>query len=265
MNLPRPNLPASTRPRLMVAPNGARRTKADHPALPMHPGEIAAEAAACQKAGAHALHLHVRDAKGRHSLDAGRYREAIAAVQEAAPGLDIQITTEAVGIYSVDAQLETLQSVRPKEASVSVREIARAPDLAPRLYAFCAEAGIVVQHILYSREDLALLLDWRAKGIVPKGPPSVLLVLGRYTPPAEADAQTLAAFVAALPGDIGPWMVCAFGKSEQARLVEAARMGGDLRLGFENNIARPDGTPAASTAANLQALVARLKAEAPSP
>ena len=32
---------------LGVAPNGARRTKADHPALPMTPAEVARAAAAC--------------------------------------------------------------------------------------------------------------------------------------------------------------------------------------------------------------------------
>ena len=69
---------------LTVAPNGARRNKADHPGLPTTPVEITAEAARCQNAGAAMLHLHVRDAAGRHTLDPGRYSDAIAAVNEAA-------------------------------------------------------------------------------------------------------------------------------------------------------------------------------------
>ena len=52
-----------------AAPNGARRTEADHPALPLGPDELAREAAACREAGATVPHLHVRDAAGRHSLD----------------------------------------------------------------------------------------------------------------------------------------------------------------------------------------------------
>ena len=39
-------------PRIMVAPNGARRTKADHPRLPISAEEIATTAAACFAAGA---------------------------------------------------------------------------------------------------------------------------------------------------------------------------------------------------------------------
>ena len=86
---------------IAVAPNGARRGKADHPRLPLTLDEIAHEAARCREAGAAMLHLHVRDAEGRHVLDAGLYRETIAAVRCAA-GADflIQITTEAVGRYA---------------------------------------------------------------------------------------------------------------------------------------------------------------------
>ena len=79
---------------IIAAPNGARRGKADHPNLPMNIEEIAAEAAACQQAGAAVLHLHVRDSNGAHSLDAGLYRAASEAIAISAPGMVVQITTE---------------------------------------------------------------------------------------------------------------------------------------------------------------------------
>jgi uncharacterized protein (DUF849 family) len=62
---------------VMVAPNGARRTKADHPHLPLTPAVIAREAELCAAAGATVLHVHVRDQDGRHSLDPTLYRAAI--------------------------------------------------------------------------------------------------------------------------------------------------------------------------------------------
>ena len=80
---------------LAVAPNGARKTKADHPALPITPAELAATAAACAEAGAAMIHLHVRDADQRHSLDVEAYRAAIAAVRSAVgEDLVIQATSE---------------------------------------------------------------------------------------------------------------------------------------------------------------------------
>ena len=61
-------------PRLMVAPNGARRTKADHQAIPVMIPETVETAKSCAAAGAGAMHLHVRDTEQRHVLDAGMYR-----------------------------------------------------------------------------------------------------------------------------------------------------------------------------------------------
>ncbi|MEM1003879.1 MAG: 3-keto-5-aminohexanoate cleavage protein, partial [Pseudomonadota bacterium] len=69
----------------MVAPNGARHGRADHPAIPVSIAETVAVAHACQGAGARGLHLHVRDADGRHSLDAGHYSEALSELARAVP------------------------------------------------------------------------------------------------------------------------------------------------------------------------------------
>src|SRR3546814_7478658 len=91
---------------IAVAPNGARRTRADPPRLPMTAAEIARDAAEAREAGAAMIHLHVRDGDGRHTLDAGLYRDATAAVRRAVgDGLVVQITTEAVGRYPPAEQM----------------------------------------------------------------------------------------------------------------------------------------------------------------
>ena len=87
-------------PRIMVAPNGARRGKADHPALPVTIPEIVACAADCFAAGADGLHAHVRDGAGEHVLDAGLYAELMTELARTVPGMPVQITTEAVGRYT---------------------------------------------------------------------------------------------------------------------------------------------------------------------
>ena len=53
-------------PKLMVAPNGARKIKKDHPAVPLTISETVETAKSCYKAGAGAIHLHVRDKEGQH-------------------------------------------------------------------------------------------------------------------------------------------------------------------------------------------------------
>ncbi|AHD01795.1 3-keto-5-aminohexanoate cleavage protein [Leisingera methylohalidivorans] len=241
--------------RLMVAPNGARRGRGDHPQLPVTPQQTAQTAAACFAAGAQALHLHVRDGEGRHSLDAGRYREALDAVRESVPGMAVQITTESAGIYDAAAQLACLEALRPAAASVSVREMARDPLLAARVYALSAEAGTEVQHILYGPDCIARLGAWYKDGTVPGAMRDAIFVLGRYTPPVLAQPAGLAVFRDATADLRLNWAVCAFGRHEHACLLAAIATGGDARIGFENNIETPEGGLLADNAASVAAFV----------
>ncbi len=234
----------------MVAPNGARRGKADHPALPVSIAETVETARLCHMAGADALHLHVRDAMGGHSLDAGLYREALAEMALRVPGMPVQITTEAVGIYDVAAQLQCLTAVRPGWASIAVRETARDCALAPRLYAACADQGTRVQHIVYDPADLALLLDWQGQGIVPPGQGDILVVLGRYSDGQVSSPADLLPFLTALP-PAADWMVCAFGPAEHACLAAAVAHGASARVGFENSMTNAAGQAHADNAASV--------------
>lgn len=244
-----------SRPYILVAPNGARRGHADHAALPISLDDIVKTAQGCSEVGANGLHLHIRDAQGQHSLDAGQYVETIAAVKSAVSALDVQITTEAAGIFDVDAQFQCLRGVRPDWASISVREIARQPDMADRVYGLCAEQGTRVQHILYDASDAALLDDWQTAGIVRSGQVDRLLVLGRYTANQQSAPQDIDLF----PQPEAPWMVCAFGPQEHLCLTEAALRGGDVRVGFENSLTDPDDQHWDDNAASVAALVSLLE------
>lgn len=241
-------------PFVLVAPNGARRGPADHSEVPVTVEQIVATARDCHRAGARGLHLHVRDNRGQHSLDAGRYLETLAELKRVVPRMVVQITTEAAGLFDVNAQIQCLRDVTPKWASISVREIARQPELAPRVYALCADQGTRVQHILYDADDAALLARWRNEGIVAPSQNERLLVLGRYTDNQQSSPSDLDRF----PMDVSPWMVCAFGSQEHVCLHEAARRGADVRVGFENSFIGPDGQNWSDNAASVAALVARI-------
>lgn len=241
---------------LMVAPNGARKSKVDHPALPVTAEDLAATARACAQAGANAIHVHVRDADGQHTLDAGRYAEAIAAIGAAAPGMRIQITTEAVGIFDVAAQIDCLARVRAPEASIALREIERRPERLAEAYRVAEEAGTEVQHILYAPDDLTRLMDHLDAGTIPASFNRVLFVLGRYSEGQRSAPEDLDPFLATLGQLPLDWSVCAFGAREQECLLYALRRGGNVRIGFENNTIAPNGTPFADNAAAVAALVA---------
>lgn len=242
-------------PKITVAPNGARLQKADHAGLPLLAQELAETARACHLAGADGIHLHVRNATGHHSLDADLYRSAISAVSQAAPDIEIQVTTESAGVFQVPDQLELLLRLKPHSASIAVREIARAPELAARVYGTAESQGTQVQHILYRASCLNLLLDWQATGVVPTNMGDAILVLGQYQPPRAGKPDDLEPLIAEAQKAGLHMTVCAFGAQEQACLLAAADLGCDVRVGFENNCASPEGHLWATNAAAVSSLV----------
>jgi uncharacterized protein (DUF849 family) len=65
---------------LKAALNGSRDAHA-HPALPITPDQLAADATACVAAGAAAIHMHPRDDDGREALTAEAIDRAVRAVR----------------------------------------------------------------------------------------------------------------------------------------------------------------------------------------
>lgn len=238
---------------LAVAPNGARKTQADHPAIPITPDEIAAEAARCREAGAAMIHLHVRDADNKHSLDADTYAQATAAIRrEVGDGIIIQMTTEAVGIYAPAEQMAAVRAVRPEAASMAVRELCPDEDSVPAFAEFLAwMAGerIMPQYILYAPEDVGTFANLQARGVIPGGRPFLLYVLGRYTPGQKSVPEDLLPFMIEADQLDAGWAICAFGARESACALTAAALGGHVRVGFENNFLMADGSVARDNAA----------------
>jgi uncharacterized protein (DUF849 family) len=228
---------------ITVAPNGARKTKQDHPALPITPEELAIEARACADVGAAMIHLHVRDAAEKHSLDVGRYREAMAAIQESCGGnILIQATTEAVGIYSATEQMKMVRELLPPSASVAIRELAPegGEDAARAFFHDMSAEGMLLQYILYSADDVLRFNDLRQRGFLPQKPAFLLFVLGRYTQGQVSDPKDLLPFLDVVDSsDI--WAVCAFGPMEHAATSAAISFGGHVRVGFENNMKAKSG------------------------
>lgn len=250
---------------IMVAPNGARRTKVDHPALPITDEELAETAAACVHAGSTAIHLHVRDAEARHVLDAGLYRDAVAAVRaRVGAGMVIQVTTEAVGRYSPEEQMELVRTLRPAAVSVALRELLTGGEAGPAaFYCWASDHNVSIQHILYDRADLDRFAELRQRGLMPGARPQLLFVLGRYALNQESRPEDLDIFIEGLD-DHGlhgeaVWSICAFGRGETAALASAIRAGGHVRVGFENSLWNADGSIARDNAERVSAIAAEAR------
>lgn len=237
---------------IAVAPNGGRRTKADHPAIPLTPGELARTAAECLDAGAAMIHVHVRRPDGRHLLDADAYGAPIAAIRAAVGDrLVIQITTEALGLYAPAEQIAVLKAVKPEAASLALREFA--PDAAAEpafaeALLWMKRENVLPQIILYEPAEAVRLEGMIRRGLVPWPDIPVLYVLGRYTLSQTSQPADLMPFLAPEAPRFSNWSVCAFGRHEAVCVTAGALLGGHVRVGFENNLHRPDGSLAASNA-----------------
>lgn len=210
------------------------------------------------------LHLHVRDADGRHLLNAEAYRRALDAVSaEVGDTLFLQISSEALASYQPAEQMAVVRAVHPPGVSLGLREYTADKSNERAFAAFLTwlrREEIVPQFILYAPDEADELARLRKRGVVPWNEPPVLYVLGRYTAAQTAAPEDLLPFLAAERPNFRHWMVCAFGRHEAACVTAAARRGGDARIGFENNLQLPDGTTAADNAALVRETAERLRA-----
>lgn len=237
---------------ITVAPNGAYKQRPDHPALPITSSELGQTAKLCLDAGAAMIHMHIRDAQGRHSLDVQGYRDAQQAVK-AAVGDDmiIQVTSEAARVYKAPEQIAMVTALQPEAVSVGLREVDQ-PEIGEaglaQFFGWLAKERVMTQVIVYDVADLQRWQALRAQGVIPDAPWSLLFVLGRYSVGQTSEPRDLLPFVMAHTGS-EPWSMCAFGAGEHACATTAAALGGHVRVGFENNLLLNNGQVAPDNAA----------------
>lgn len=149
--------------RMKVCLNG-ERAQAEHPRVPLTPGELARAAEPAVAAGAEAIHLHPRDRDGAESLAAADVGAAVAAVRAACPGVPVGVTT-GLWITSGDPHARAVavagwaaleDAGRPDFASVNVSEAGWA-----ELSAALHSAGIATEAGVWSVADARALATFR--------------------------------------------------------------------------------------------------------
>ncbi|HZI09467.1 MAG TPA: 3-keto-5-aminohexanoate cleavage protein [Myxococcus sp.] len=221
---------------------GAETTREQTPYLPITPEEIAEDAARCREAGAAMVHLHVRTADGKPSQDAELFRAAIRAIRKRTDVLIQTSTGGAVGM-TVDQRCGPLTLTgadRPDMATLTtgtvnfgedvfwnprplVRDIAkriRALGLRPEIE--CFDVGMIDEARYLAKEGLVDL---------PAHFDFVLGVPGTLQPRPEV----LDFMIAALP-EGSTWTVAGVGRHQLPLVEEAAKRGGNARVGLEDNI-----------------------------
>lgn len=242
---------------VQAALNGGT-TRAEHAAVPLTPGELAAQARAAAEAGARALHLHPRDGSGAQTLDPGHVLAAVAAVR-AATGLPVGVTT---GIWTVGGDAARRLSLvgrwtgpdRPDYASINMNEPGT-QDLADLL----TSLGIAIEAGVWTAGDARLLgaASFRTR---------ILRVLME---PVDRDPAAAVATAAAAAAELARAGVSArqvhhgYGLATWEVLRAAVAMGRDLRVGLEDTTVLPDGSVADGNGDLVAAAVGLVAAAGP--
>ena len=244
-------------PKLMVAPNGARPMKKDHAAVPITISEIVETAKACYEAGAGAIHFHIRDDNGQHVLNAELCKKALSELEKKVPNMHLQVTTEAIGKYLPEEMRKLAYEVMPPGISIGIREMIPSRDPSNddiELYKSLTHAGTKIQHICYEPEDLDLLSNLLSMSNISKKGVWCMFVIGHYSGKVSKP-EKISLFLDKLKEHNinADWAVCAFGKEEISCLKESIKLGGKIRVGFENSILMPDGLIAPNNETKVKA------------
>ena len=244
-------------PRLLIQAclNGPT-TRVEHPAVPLTPAELAAEASAAAAAGAESLHLHPRDLSGAQTLVPDDVLAAVAAVR-AATGLPVGATT---GIWTVDGDTARRLSLvagwtgedRPDFASINVNEPGT-----DALADLLTSLGIEIEAGVWTVEDARLLAASTFGDRVMR---VLLEPVDRSPAGAVATAAEASAELTRL-GITAPQVHHGYGLATWDVLRAAVAMGAGIRVGLEDTTVLPDGSVAAGNG-DLVAAAALLAREA---
>jgi uncharacterized protein (DUF849 family) len=109
---------------LTVAITGTDTTPSQSPYIPITPDEIAEECHKCWKAGAAAVHLHVRNPEdGSPTSDMGRWEEMLTKTKALCPDLIIGVTTGGAYGQTIDQRLEVVTRFKPEIASMTPESV----------------------------------------------------------------------------------------------------------------------------------------------
>jgi uncharacterized protein (DUF849 family) len=219
--------------------NGGR-TRAEHPAIPLAPVELAADAIAVRRAGAFAVHLHPRASSGAQTMDPKACDAAVAAIRAAVPRMPVGLSTSAAIDPDPFARAAAITAWRqpPDFVSVNVSELGWAG-----IARAARHAGIAVEAGLATPSDAEELV----------GSPFVHQVL-RVLVEVDGGAAEARAIARLIPDGV-PQLWHGYGELTWDVVSAAAAAGIDVRVGLEDVLVLPDGRSAANNAELVAAAV----------
>jgi 3-keto-5-aminohexanoate cleavage enzyme len=244
---------------ITVALTGVAANRAQCPAIPYTPAEIGEEARRAFEAGATVAHIHAREDDGAPSFRKERYAEIMTECRARSP-IAINFSTGAIGIPMED-RVAHIRDLRPEIGALNMGSMNYAK--------FSAKRREFIFDFVFQNpfKDIVFLLEqMKLGGVKPElecfdlghiGNTAPLIEMGLLRPPlqfslilgvlggAPPTTRNLVAMVENLPPG-SAWEVIGISHPQWRLLAAALGMGGNIRVGLEDNFYLPSGEMAKS-------------------
>lgn len=245
---------------ITCAMSGVAANRDQCPAIPYTPEEYAKEARRARDAGASVVHIHARYPDGQPSYRVEEYKAITQAILAEAPDLIINFSTGAVGI-PIQERVHQITALKPELGALNMGSMNYAK--------YSKKRRSLIFDFVFANpfEDITYLLEqMRSAGVKPEcecfdtghiGNVMPLIDMGLIELPiqfslilgvlggAPADARTLAHMATLLPQP-STWEVIAISRKQWTLVSAAASLGGNVRVGLEDNFYLPKGDMASS-------------------
>ncbi len=233
-----------------------------HPCFPITPKEICEASLEAAKAGASAVHIHVRDPEtGAGSRDPGMFREVVDRIRDSGVNIVLNLTcglgafflpdpedeSKALpesDVVGVDERLEHIRDCLPEIASLDVTTGNQVEGDMEFVYLNTTrtlralakgmqELGVKPEMEAFSAGDILFGNQLVKEGLI-DDPPLYQFVLGVLWG-APATAETMIYMKDLLPAD-AQWGALGLGRMQMPIVAQSALLGGNVRVGLEDNL-----------------------------
>ncbi|MDR6914177.1 MULTISPECIES: 3-keto-5-aminohexanoate cleavage protein [Pseudomonas] len=245
---------------ITCALTGAGDTTSKSPHVPVTPKQIAAAAVEAAKAGATVVHCHVRNPEtGKFSRDVALYREVMERIREADVDIIVNLTAGMGGDLEIGAGENPMEFGPNTDLVGPLTRLAHVEELLPEICTLdCGTLNFGDGDTIYVSTPAQLragakriqelgvkaeleIFDtghlWFAKQLIKEGlldDPLFQLCLG-IPWGAPADTTTMKAMVDNLPAN-AVWAGFGIGRMQMPMAAQAVLLGGNVRVGLEDNI-----------------------------
>lgn len=224
---------------ITVAPTGSLPTKKMTPHVPITPKEIIEEGIRCESAGASIFHIHVRNPLDESPSTDFALFEEIHRELKVKTRLILQISTGGRAGSSYEQRCERLR-LKPEMASLTTGSVnfpdsvyENSPKLIEALATDMKALGIKPEMEIFDLSMIENALDLERKGLA--GAPLHFNFVMGLKGAVPAGIEHLVHLKNSIPAE-ATWNVSGIGRAQLPLNVHAILMGGNVRVGLEDNI-----------------------------